>query len=131
MEEQKNHGLIEVECFTCTGISKPHKLILDKIPQKQGGIFSTRDRHGIVDKNIVHTYPKYDTVESAIRVVQMVINKYMYNALHKLIKKLYREEKMLLRNCTNFLVCCFLRFCTISLSPIWRWQGYRVAMHYF
>lgn len=82
---QKNHGLIDVECF----ISTTHKLILDKMPQKQGGIFSTKDRIGSVDEK-VHVYPKYDTVESARRTVQMVIDK--YNALHELIKKLYSED---------------------------------------
>lgn len=83
--EQKNHGLIDVECF----ISKTHKLILDKIPHKQGGIFSTKDRYGMFDK-AVHKYPKYETVERARHVVQMVIDK--YNALYELIKKLYSKD---------------------------------------
>lgn len=83
--EQKNHGLIDVECF----IAKTHKLILDKIPQKQGGIFSTKDRIGRFDEK-VHVYPKYDTVEIARRKVQRVIDK--YNALHELIKKLYSKD---------------------------------------
>jgi len=86
--EPKNHGLIDVECF----ILETHKLILDEIPGKQGAIFSTKDRFGIVDNKVAHShnYPKYDSEENVRCKAQMVIDQ--YNTLPEQITILYNEN---------------------------------------